>query len=118
MCITTSSTAPPQISTAPVATPGTTTPSSRMPGLPSDVWRHTLRLERQMVDNEARHRTASIPAAFAFVALAVAACGGTGPETAGVDPVVAGTLHVCSQCHGPGGRSTTASTFPRLAGQQ
>jgi len=71
-----------------------------------------------MVDNEARHRTASIPAAFAFVALAVAACGGTGPETAGVDPVVAGTLHVCSQCHGPGGRSTTASTFPRLAGQQ
>ena len=70
-----------------------------------------------MLDNEARHRTASIPAAFAFVALAVAACGGTGPETAGVDPVVAGTLHVCSSCHGPDGRSISP-TFPRLAGQQ
>src|ERR1700693_2114843 len=30
---------------------------------------------------------------------------------------VAGTVHVCSSCHGPGGRSTS-STFPRLAGQQ
>ena len=38
------------------------------------------------------------------------------PATSGaVD--VAGTVHVCSSCHGPGGRSTS-STFPRLAGQQ
>src|SRR5580700_9453850 len=38
------------------------------------------------------------------------------PATSGaVD--VAGTVHVCSSCHGPGGRSMS-STFPRLAGQQ
>ena len=70
-----------------------------------------------MVDNEARRRTTSIPAAFAFVVLTVAGCGGTGPETAGVDQTVAGTVHVCSSCHGPGGRSISP-TFSRLAGQQ
>ena len=32
-------------------------------------------------------------------------------------PDVAGTVHVCSSCHGPGGHSIS-STFPRLAGQQ
>jgi cytochrome c553 len=38
------------------------------------------------------------------------------PATSGaVD--VAGTVHVCSSCHGPGGRSMS-STFPQLAGQQ
>jgi cytochrome c553 len=30
---------------------------------------------------------------------------------------VAGTVHVCESCHGPGGRSISP-TFPRLAGQQ
>ncbi len=30
---------------------------------------------------------------------------------------MAGTVHVCSSCHGPKGRSIS-STFPRLAGQQ
>ncbi len=70
-----------------------------------------------MIDNEARRRTASIPAAFAFIALAVAACSGRGPESGSADSTVAGTVQVCSSCHGPEGRSIS-STFPRLAGQQ
>src|SRR6201987_1126589 len=71
-----------------------------------------------MVDDEARRRTASIPAAFAFVAFVIAGCGGTGPPGSGSeDPTVAGTLHVCSSCHGTDGRSISP-TFPRLAGQQ
>jgi cytochrome c553 len=70
-----------------------------------------------MIDTEARRRTASLPAAFVFVALAVAACGGTGPESGSADASVAGTVHVCESCHGPGGRSISP-TFPRLAGQQ
>jgi cytochrome c553 len=71
-----------------------------------------------MIDNEARRRTASIPAAFALVALAVAGCGGTGPpESGSADSTVAGTVQVCSSCHGPDGRSISP-TFPRLAGQQ
>jgi cytochrome c553 len=36
---------------------------------------------------------------------------------AGASVDIAGTVHVCSSCHGPGGRSIS-STFPRLAGQQ
>jgi len=70
-----------------------------------------------MVDKEGQRRTASIPAAFAFVALTVAACGGTAPESGSADSTVAGTVHVCSSCHGPDGRSISP-TFPRLAGQQ
>ena len=70
-----------------------------------------------MLDNEARPRLVSIPAAFAFVSLTVAACGGTGPESGSADSTVAGTLHICSSCHGPDGRSISP-TFPRLAGQQ
>ena len=70
-----------------------------------------------MVDNGARRRTASIPAAFAFVVLVIAGCGGTGPESGSADSTVSGTLHVCESCHGPGGRSISP-TFPRLAGQQ
>ena len=70
-----------------------------------------------MIDTEARRRTASRPAAFVFVALAVAGCGGTGPESGSADATVAGTVHVCESCHGPGGRSISP-TFPRLAGQQ
>jgi cytochrome c553 len=72
----------------------------------------------RMADNEVRRRAASIPAAFAFVAFAVAGCGGTGPPgSGGTDSTVAGTVHVCSSCHGPDGRSISP-TFPRLAGQQ
>jgi cytochrome c553 len=71
-----------------------------------------------MADNEVRKRAASIPAAFAFMAFAVAACGGTGPPGSGsADSTVAGTLHVCSSCHGPDGRSISP-TFPDLAPQQ
>jgi cytochrome c553 len=71
-----------------------------------------------MLDNEARRRIASIPAAFVFVALTVAACGGTRPpESGSADSTVAGTVQVCSSCHGPDGRSISP-TFPRLAGQQ
>jgi cytochrome c553 len=75
------------------------------------------RVEREMVDNEARRRTASTSAALAFVALAIAGCGSTAPQSASVDSTVAGTVHVCSSCHGPEGRSISP-TFPRLAGQQ
>jgi cytochrome c553 len=70
-----------------------------------------------MIDTEVRRRTASLPTAFVFVALAVAGCGGTGPESGSADATVAGTVHVCESCHGPGGRSISP-TFPRLAGQQ
>src|SRR5208282_1298149 len=71
-----------------------------------------------MIENEARLRTASIPAAFVFVALTVAACGGARPpESGSADSTVAGTVQVCSSCHGPDGRSISP-TFPRLAGQQ
>jgi cytochrome c553 len=71
-----------------------------------------------MFDNEVPRRTASISTAFAFVAFAVAGCGGTGPPGSGsADSTVAGTLHVCSSCHGPDGRSISP-TFPDLAGQQ
>jgi len=70
-----------------------------------------------MVDNKARRLTASLPSTFAFVALAVAACGGKGPESGSADSTVAGTVQVCSSCHGPDGRSISP-TFPRLAGQQ
>jgi cytochrome c553 len=52
---------------------------------------------------------------------ALAGCGGAGqgqgPQEAAVPSAIAGTVHVCSSCHGPGGRSIS-STFPRLAGQQ
>lgn len=57
--------------------------------------------------------------ALLLVGLGLAACGGAGqaPEARGEPPQVAGALHVCSSCHGPGGHSIS-STFPRLAGQQ
>jgi cytochrome c553 len=70
-----------------------------------------------MIDDEAWRRTVSLPAAFALVALAVAACGGTDPESGSANSTVAGTLHVCESCHGRDGRSISP-TFPRLAGQQ
>jgi cytochrome c553 len=69
-----------------------------------------------MRDNKARWRTLSIPAALALVVL-VAACSGRAPEGGSADTTVAGTVHVCSSCHRPEGRSISP-TFPRLAGQQ
>jgi cytochrome c553 len=47
--------------------------------------------------------------------LAAAAC--TSGSKEGPPESVAGTEHVCSSCHGTGGKSFN-STFPRLAGQQ
>ena len=70
-----------------------------------------------MLDNKARRLAASTPAAFVFVALTVAACGGTGPESRSGDSTVADTLPMCDSCHGPDGHSISP-TFPDLAGQQ
>jgi len=59
-------------------------------------------------------------AALISAALALAACGAPSPApqaAGGPPPDIAGTVHVCSSCHGPGGHSIS-STFPRLAGQQ
>jgi cytochrome c553 len=70
-----------------------------------------------MPDREAVRRIVSIALAFTLVVLTLAACGGTGPQGGGSDTTVAGTVHVCSSCHGPEGRSISP-TFPRLAGQQ
>lgn len=63
-------------------------------------------------------------AALAAVSLCPAAYGqplgkaGSSPQATPVTPEqVEGTLHVCSSCHGFGGRSISP-TFPRLAGQQ
>jgi cytochrome c553 len=47
--------------------------------------------------------------------MAMSACTGAG-KNAG-EQTVAGTVQVCSSCHGPEGRSISP-TFPRLAGQQ
>jgi cytochrome c553 len=83
-------------------------------------------VEREMVQTEARVRcpTAFPPryigtpiAGLALAALTLAACNSTATTGESNDSVVAGTLHVCESCHGPGGRSIS-STFPRLAGQQ
>jgi len=70
-----------------------------------------------MFNNEALQRIGSAPVAFALVALTVAACGSSGSERGDTDSSVTGPVHVCSSCHGPGGRSISP-TFPRLAGQQ
>ncbi len=59
-------------------------------------------------------RTASRAALLGTLA-ALAACASEGER--GVPQDIAGTVHVCSSCHGPAGRSFNA-TFPRLAGQQ
>lgn len=55
-----------------------------------------------------------------FTALAVVFAGtlfATGCATTDKTDTVAGTIHVCSSCHGMEGRSESP-TFPRLAGQQ
>ena len=55
-------------------------------------------------------------AAALVAVLGLMACTGTAPH--GPPPAdIAGTVHVCTSCHGPGGYSIS-STFPRLAGQQ
>lgn len=56
---------------------------------------------------------------MALAALTLAACNATSTPHGGeaANSVVAGTVHVCSSCHGPEGRSIS-STFPRLAGQR
>src|SRR6516165_7622067 len=76
-----------------------------------------------------RHRdhvapSVGIPMAVLFLeALVLAACGGATQATQATQtpgeppPDIAGIVHVCSSCHGPGGHSIS-STFPRLAGQQ
>ena len=64
------------------------------------------------------HPFGRMPAiAVLLFSLALAACGGQDAQVAAEPPEVAGTVHVCSSCHGPGGHSIS-STFPRLAGQQ
>jgi len=59
----------------------------------------------------------SCGAALALGLLAMAGCASNDKEATGPSASVAGTEHVCSSCHGMGGRSIS-STFPRLAGQQ
>jgi cytochrome c553 len=54
---------------------------------------------------------------FALAGLTLAACGGTEPQDGSADATLAGTVHVCSSCHGAEGRSISP-TFPCLAGQQ
>ena len=72
--------------------------------------------------NERRPTQVKVPMraiASLFPILLLSACGGAGekPQAQAGPPDVAGTVHVCSSCHGPRGRSVS-STFPRLAGQQ
>lgn len=67
-----------------------------------------------------RAATLSLGAALSLTLLATEACTSRTEETQGAAPSesVAGTVHVCSSCHGTGGRSMLSSTFPRLAAQQ
>jgi cytochrome c553 len=63
----------------------------------------------------------SRPIAVAFALAALAACsadhGGSGGAEQAQAQGAPGVVHVCSSCHGAGGRSDSP-TFPRLAGQQ
>jgi cytochrome c553 len=65
----------------------------------------------------ASRRCAAIIAMAPMLALALTLGAADGAAAAAPPPDIAGTIHVCSSCHGPGGRSLNA-TFPRLAGQQ
>lgn len=62
-------------------------------------------------------KSASRPLALltAVSLLALAAC--TTEQKDAQTATVEGTVHMCSSCHGPNGRSVSP-TFPRLAGQQ
>jgi cytochrome c553 len=77
----------------------------------SEAW------DRGLTAGPARYLGRTATAGLALAALLLAACSGTAPKGESADAVVAGTVHVCSSCHGPDGRSIS-STFPRLAGQQ
>jgi cytochrome c553 len=72
-------------------------------------------MSERAADRVVAFRTALLRATALLSCLVAAACTGGGEK--GGAPDVAGTVHVCSSCHGPGGRSDN-STFPRLAGQQ
>lgn len=63
------------------------------------------------------HRRLDRTAAVLLAALGLAACTGRPPEGHPPPTDIAGTVHVCTSCHGPGGYSIS-STFPILAGQQ
>jgi cytochrome c553 len=72
----------------------------------------------RLIDTPASLRTwarAGLGAAVALALLGTAACTEIGKDSAGTN--VAGTVHMCSSCHGPEGQSVSP-TFPRLAGQQ
>jgi cytochrome c553 len=62
-----------------------------------------------------RKELAALPAALALIAVITAMTGCAGE--ADKNDKVAGTIHVCSSCHGFDGKSVSP-TFPRLAGQQ
>ena len=80
----------------------------------AEIALQTLTASRQQ---PAAHGAATLAAgaALAFTLLATTAC--KGPEASPPPESIAGTVHVCSSCHGTGGKSLS-STFPRLAGQQ
>ena len=67
--------------------------------------------------NRRRYRSRMPIAVLSLGALTLGACNATATRSENTSSVVAGTVHVCSSCHGPEGRSIS-STFPRLAGQQ
>jgi cytochrome c553 len=75
-------------------------------------------MERSMSGKAMGRRRRNHPEAALILALGLAACT-AGPALEGRRPPadIAGTVHVCTSCHGPGGYSIS-STFPRLAGQQ
>jgi cytochrome c553 len=54
-------------------------------------------------------------AALGLMLLTIGSC--AAPDKEAANAGVGGTEHVCSSCHGAGGKSLS-STFPRLAGQQ
>lgn len=82
---------------------------------PSQLWSTT-----RVAASPARAIAALSSVAALALALFAGGCGSTGNEAAVAQPSasVAGTEHVCSSCHGMGGKSNLSSTFPRLAGQQ
>jgi cytochrome c553 len=69
------------------------------------------------MNEKARNCRLDKTAAALMMTLGLAACGGATPEGPPPPAAIAGTVHVCTSCHGPGGYSIS-STFPRLAGQQ
>ncbi len=74
-------------------------------------------LKAKSADSERRAQAWAGWASAIPVLLVLAACDSAPPQPPSGDSVVQGTVHVCSSCHGFGGRSISP-TFPRLAGQQ